>query len=73
MLIQQSSPNWPVTSQTPVSSIQESSPGIVTGVDVCAVVEIFFAGVVVEVCIAVVLGIESVDDGAESGTTYPKT
>ena len=56
-----------------MSSIQESSPGVVTGVDVCAVVEIFFAGVVVEVCIAVVLGIESVDDGAESGTTYPKT
>ena len=54
-----------------MSSILESSPGVVTGVDVCAVVEIFFAGVVVEVCIAVVLGIESVVDGAESGTIYP--
>ena len=58
----------PVTSQTPVSSIQESSPGVVTGVEVCAVVD---AAVVSDeaVVVTVVVETESVGNGS---TTYPE-
>ena len=54
-----------------MSSIQESSPGVVTGVDVCAVVDTFVVSdeIVVVLFIAVVVGIESVGDGS---TTYPE-
>ena len=61
-----------MTSQTPVSSIQESSPGVVTGVDVCAVVDaiVVSGGAVVELFVTVVVGTESVGNGS---TTYPET
>ena len=64
--------NLPATSQTPVSSIQESSPGVVTEVDDCVVVDAFVVSdeLVVVLTVAVVVDIESVGDGP---TTYPET
>lgn len=55
-----------------MSSIQESSPGVVTGVDVCAVVDaiVVSGGAVVELFVTVVVGTESVGNGS---TTYPET
>ena len=53
-----------------MSSIQESSPGVVTGVDVCAVVDAFVVSGGTVVFVTVVVGTESVGNGS---TTYPET
>ena len=55
-----------------MSSIQESSPGVVTEVEDCVVVDAVVVSdePVVVLTVAVVVGIESVGDGS---TTYPET